>query len=161
MPKYLYLLRHAQSAEKQHGQTDLQRELTADGIKQALQIGNYLREQKTFPDSIFCSTAERAKATAHIVADAIGFDRDHVSFQEDLYEASTRILFQFVTQLDDKLQQVLCVAHNPAVSYVAEYLTEAEIGEIVPAGMAIIQFNTGSWSEITAGSGEFIRYIAF
>ena len=70
-------------------------------------------------------------------------------------------MFQFVTQLDDKLQQVLCVAHNPAVSYVAEYLTEAEIGEIVPAGMAIIQFNAGSWSEITAGSGEFIRYIAF
>src|SRR5262245_19257785 len=124
MPRYLYLLRHAQSAERQPRQTDFDRELTPLGIKQSLQVAKFLQEQKTFPQIIHSSGAQRAKATTSMIADALKYDSERIFFHEELYEASTRTFFQFVTHIDDNFQQVMCVGHNPAISYLAEYLTK-------------------------------------
>lgn len=161
MPRYLYLLRHAQSADKQPGQTDFQRELTSSGMQQALRIAGFFRDQKSFPEVIYASPAERTRMTAEMIADANKYDRNLINYMQDLYEASTRTFFELVKQVDDRFQQVLFVGHNPAVSYLAEYLTKAEIGEIVPAGMAIIQFDSSSWQEINSGSGDFVQYVSY
>ena len=159
MPRYLYLLRHAQSAEKQIGQSDKQRELTSLGVKQSLQVANIFLSEKTFPELIVCSVAERALATASLISDVLKFEPEKISAQDELYEASTRTLLEFISQLDDTLQHVLCVAHNPAISYLAEYLTKSEIGEMAPAGMAIIQFDIDSWKAVSARNGLLLRYI--
>jgi phosphohistidine phosphatase len=161
MPRYLYLLRHAQSADKQPGQSDFQRELTASGMQQALRIAGFFRDQKSFPEVIYASPAERTRLTAEMIADANQYDRGLINYLEDLYEASTRTFFELVTKLDDKFHQVLFVGHNPAISYLAEYLTKAEIGEILPAGMAIIQFDSKSWREVSSGSGDFVQYVSY
>lgn len=159
MPRYLYLVRHAQSADKQVNQNDFGRELTSTGVKQALLVGNYLLQQQIMPDVIMTSTAERARMTASVMADALKADPEKINLQEDLYEASTRTFFQFITQLEDHLHHVLCVAHNPVVTYLAEYLTGAEVGDMVPAGMAMIKFNIQSWKEVSQGNGELENYI--
>lgn len=159
MPRYLYLVRHAQSAEKQVNQNDFGRELTSTGVKQALLVGNYLLQQQIMPDVIMTSTAERARMTASMIADALKTDIEKINLQEDLYEASTRTFFQFITQLEDDLHHVMCVAHNPVVTYLAEYLTGAEVGDMVPAGMAMIKFNIQSWKEVSQGNGELENYI--
>jgi phosphohistidine phosphatase len=160
MPRYLYLLRHAQSADKQIGHMDKDRELTPAGMKQTIRIATFLLQEKTFPDAIICSSAERAKATATLISDALKIDSEQISFYDDLYEASMRTLLQIVGQLEDNLLHVLCVGHNPAISYLAEYLTKAEIGEMVPAGMAIIQLNVNSWAEVKEAEGQLINYVS-
>ena len=159
MPRFLYLLRHSQSADKQMGQRDLERELTPEGVKQSLVMGTWLFRQNIFPDIILSSTAERAKATAGLVADTLKLDLDKIQLQEDLYDASTRTFFQFLMQLEDQFQHILCVAHNPAISYVAEYLTKAEIGDMPPAGLTVIKFNINSWKEVGEGNGELMNYV--
>lgn len=159
MPRYLYLVRHAQSAEKQVNQNDFGRELTSAGVKQSLLIGGYLLQQQIMPDVIMTSTAERARMTASMIADALKTDTEKIILQEDLYEASTRTFFQFLTQLEDHLHHVMCVAHNPVVTYLAEYLTGAEVGDMVPGGLAIIKFNIQSWKEVSQGNGELENYV--
>jgi phosphohistidine phosphatase len=159
MPRYLYLVRHAQSAEKQVNQNDFGRELTSAGVKQSLLIGGYLLQQQIMPDVIMTSTAERARMTASVIADALKTDTEKIILQEDLYEASTRTFFQFLTQLEDHLHHVMCVAHNPVVTYLAEYLTGAEVGDMVPGGLAIIKFNIQSWKEVSQGNGELENYV--
>ncbi|RAV99621.1 SixA phosphatase family protein [Pseudochryseolinea flava] len=159
MPRFLYLLRHAQSADKQVNERDHDRELTPVGMKQSIHVGAYLIKNPVNLDAIMSSTAERAKATSNLIADTLKFDEEKIFFQEDLYEASTRTFFQFISQLSDDYQSVMCVAHNPAISYVAEYLTRAEIGDVVPSGLVIIKFNIHSWKEVSQGNGELIQYI--
>ncbi len=128
-------------------------------MKQALLVGNYLLQQQIMPDVIMTSTAERARMTASMIADALKTDIEKISLQEDLYEASTRTFFQFLTQLEDHQHHVMCVAHNPVVTYLAEYLTGAEVGDMVPAGLAIIKFNIQSWKEVSQGNGDNENYI--
>lgn len=53
----------------------------------------------------------------------------------------------------------MCVGHNPTISYLAEYMSKAEIGDMTTAGIAIITFNIASWSEVSQGNGELLRYL--
>ncbi len=159
MSRYLYLLRHAESSEKQHGETDKERVLTSRGVREALQIGSYLYKENVSFDEVLCSTAERARATASLIADAMKFDSEKITEQAELYEASTRTFFQFISQFNNDHQTILCVAHNPAISYLAESLSKSEIGDMPTAGLAIIRFNIQSWADVTQGNGELQNYI--
>jgi phosphohistidine phosphatase len=159
MPRYLYLVRHAESREKQHNELDKERELTARGVREALLIGTYLFKENTALDAVICSVAIRAKVTASLIADAMKFNSEKITEQEALYEASTRTLFQFVSQLDDQYHNVLCIAHNPSISYLAESFTKSEIGDMPAGGLAIIKFNIQSWKEVSQGNGELYNYV--
>ena len=158
MTRYLYLLRHAQSADKQHGQTDRDRNLTHLGMKHCLIVAQFLKDQKTLPEMIFSSSAERAKETARLISENLNYDPDRVLHYDELYEASTRTFMEFVTNLDDNLYHVMCVGHNPAISYLSEYLTKTEIGEMMPAGLTVLKFNLNSWRLVREGTGELVRY---
>lgn len=159
MPKYLYLLRHAESKEKQVGQNDEDRVLTPRGMREALLMGSYLYKEKTTLDAIISSTAERAKATAGLVVDGMKLDIKNILFNDELYEASSRTFFQFITALDDSHQRVLCISHNPVISYVAEYLTKEEIGDMAPGALAVIRFNISSWKDVSEGNGKLENHI--
>jgi phosphohistidine phosphatase len=50
------------------------------------------------------------------------------------------------------------VAHNPSISYLAEYLSKAEIGDMKTGGIAAIEFNLTSWSQVDEGNGDLVRY---
>jgi phosphohistidine phosphatase len=159
MPKHLYLLRHAQSTEKQMGETDKERELSTHGIRESLLIGTYLSKLKVNPDIILTSAARRAKASAELIGDSLRTDPDKIVVNDEFFQASPRTFLEVITQLDDSLQHVLCVAHNPTITHVAEYLTKAEIGDLVPAGLAMIRFNFNSWIDVGEGKGELVNYI--
>lgn len=154
MPKTLYLLRHAQSVERQAGQPDLDRELTPVGTKETFQIGAFLHREKIQPDVIYCSSAERARMTAQLISDTIKLDVEKIIPDEELSQASVRTFLEFVTQLDNAYDSVMCVGHNPAISYLAEYLTDAETGMLPTAGLVAIRLDVGSWQNVEKGCGE-------
>lgn len=152
-------MRHAQSAEKQGAQSDKARELTTTGLRQALLIGNYLYQTKNYPDIIITSTALRAQHTATGLLDALKLMPDVLHEDDELYNASVRTFFQRIADLDDAWHHVLMVAHNPAITYLAEYLTKAAIGDMPPAAVAIIQLNIHQWKDLKEGCGELLHYI--
>lgn len=159
MPKQLYLLRHAQSADKQAGQADKDRELTPVGTKETFQIGAFLHHDKIDLDVIYCSSALRARTTAQLISDTIKLDVEKVIADEELFQASARTFFEFVQRLDNAYSNVMCVGHNPAISYLAEYLTNAEIGDMLPAGMVSIRLKIDLWENLQKGEGEMMQYI--
>jgi phosphohistidine phosphatase len=159
MQRYLYLLRHAESQEKQVGQDDHERRLTPRGMREALLMGTHLHKEKTILDEIISSTAERAKATAGLVVDGLKWDNNNITFSDELYEASERTFMHFIAGLNDAHQHIMCIGHNPVISNVAEYLTKEEIGDLLPGAFVSIKFNIASWKEIGEGNGELENHI--
>jgi phosphohistidine phosphatase len=159
MPKHLYLLRHAEAGEKTSGQHDKDRDLTSKGVKQSVQVGSFLKKHNFAIDAIYTSTAVRTKETTSFVSDTLKFDQRNVFNVEELYEASTRTFLQFICELDNGLNNVMCVGHNPTISYLAEYLTKAELPEMATGSLAIISFNIDSWAQVSQGSGTLVNYV--
>ncbi|MBL0744054.1 SixA phosphatase family protein [Chryseolinea lacunae] len=160
MTRHLYLLRHAESAEKQAGQSDKERSLTPRGMREAVVIGTYLYQQNINVDAVLTSVAERAQDTARYVANAMKIDLEKITITEEIYEASSRTFFQFLSALDDKFHTILIIGHNPVISYVAEYVTQSEIGDMATGGLATIKFNISSWKEVTQGNGSLENYVS-
>lgn len=159
MPKTLYLLRHAQSVERQAGQSDMDRELTPLGTKETFQIGAFLHREKIQPEVIYCSSAVRAHMTAQLISDTIKLDVERIIPDEELSQASVRTFFGFVSDLDNAYDNVMCVGHNPVISYLAEYLTDAEVGVLPTAGLVAIKLAVDSWQNVEKGCGEVILKI--
>ena len=160
MSRFLYLMRHAQSADKQPSQPDKERKLTQQGMQDALFAGRYLAKQKINLDLVLCSTAIRAINTASLVIEPLKLDPSKIQLEEELYTASVRTFLGIVTQLDEPHTSVMFVGHNPVISYLAEYLTKAEIGDMPPAGLTIIRYNGAHWKDINQGSAEFVTMLA-
>ena len=158
MSKSLFLLRHGQALDKLPDQRDIDRQLNAIGLQNASRMGMKLHEDEQKFDIILSSTAERAMTTASLVAEQLGYDPSRVHKNEEIYDASVRTLLQVVNRLKDSWDKVLLVGHNPAISYLAEYVSNAEIGSMATCGLVELRFKT-PWNEITEGSGKFADYI--
>lgn len=153
MSRTLYLMRHAEAAAKEARQEDKSRELTQSGVKDALHTGAWLREQNTNWDLIVSSSAIRAEQTALMVAEGMKLDHPRILLEDVLFDASVRQLLDYVNNIEDAYQSVLIVGHNPSISYLAEYLTKADIGDMAPGAVVIIRFELSSWKLVSENTG--------
>ncbi len=152
----LILVRHAQ-AEQTTGVQDFDRELTAEGQRDARHIGRWMTAQFQHLDTIISSNAKRAMNTAEIITEE--FRQNHViKPSEEVYEASVRTLLETVNAVDPKFQNILLVGHNPSISYLAEYLTGSPLNGMAPGSAAVISFENLKWSEVSEKSGTLVTY---
>ena len=158
MRRTLFLVRHAKALDSSHGQKDFDRELSQVGRASVLRMGKNLYNLYPNPERIVSSPALRALDSALILAEQMHFSTDKVETLDDLYEATVRSLFKLVNELESRYHSVMVVAHNPAISYFAEYLTNEEVGNMIPGGVVLLRIENREWSEISAGNCDFIKY---
>ena len=158
MSKQIILIRHAQAEFMQSGLKDIDRKLTPEGSKDAMRMGKLLFEANIVPDLILSSNAERTTETTKYLCEQLDFDFDKVDFEEDLYESSVRLLVNSIEKIDSEHNHVFLVAHNPSISYLAEYLTGEVIGNLPPCGVVNLSSEIDSWKEISQGSCELIKF---
>ena len=145
--KTLVLVRHAKSAWDEPGLDDHERPLAKRGLRDAPEMGHRLAERGLEPDVILSSTAVRARMTAELIADALGFRADRVTTDERLYAASPEEILGVVRQLNPAVDIAMLVAHDPGMSDLAHRLS-GEIDHMPTCGVAEFRFAAWSWSEI-------------
>jgi len=116
----LLLLRHAKSAWP-IGVSDIHRPLSKRGMKNATQLGQWLKRRGIAPDQTLVSPAQRTKQTVDLVGEAAGFsvlpETDH-----RLYAASWWDVLDVVRQAPSSTQRLLIVGHNPSLEDLAAQL---------------------------------------
>jgi phosphohistidine phosphatase len=158
MIKDLYLLRHARASEKMSDQNDRDRLLNSIGLQNATRMGMNFTQKNIQFDIILTSPAFRAATTASLIAEQIKYDTGRVHENDEIYEASVRTLLRVVTQLKEEWKSVLIVGHNPSITYLAEYLTKHDIGDMTTCGVTHIKFDDSKWEEVSEGTGTFVSY---
>lgn len=159
MAKQLFLIRHADASQKEARQEDKTRELSQAGVKDAMHMGAWLREQQFSFDFFATSSALRAEQTASMIAEMMKTGA-RIRSEDALYEASPQLFLNYINNLEDAFQHVALVGHNPVISHLAEHLTKAEIGDMVPGSVAIIKFDIGSWKEVSENTGTLFKLVA-
>lgn len=158
MVKTLFLARHAQASERQSGETDAERQLNSKGLQNSTRMGMNFSNKDVQFDIIISSPAMRALTTATLIAEQLKYDTSKIHVNPEIYEASVRTLLQVVNQLKDEWNTVLLVGHNPTISYLAEYLTKWEIGDLTTCGVVQIELHVEKWDMMSEGTGTFISY---
>ena len=68
-------------------------------------------------------------------------------------EATTQQLFLLINQLDDSIDSVLLIGHNPGISYLCDYLQGTNHTEMAPGELIGITMEVERWSEVSKGIG--------
>ncbi|MFN3404673.1 MAG: SixA phosphatase family protein [Cytophagaceae bacterium] len=159
MGKLLYLVRHAKSDWSVPGQKDFDRELNHRGNADAPKMGRKLYDLGVRPDLILSSPAVRAKMTAHYMAEQLRYETENIVLEEELYEPSVRSFLNVINRQNDKFKSLMLFSHNPAITYLAEYLTKAPIGNIPTSGVAEVEFDIDTWAEVSGDVGKLNWFI--
>ncbi len=158
MAKTLYLIRHAKSDWSIPGQRDFDRSLNNRGLHDAPLMGRVLKELQVKPDLIYSSPAERAKRTAEFISEQISYSIEKIKFEDEVYEASPRTLLRMINNIDNSYKSVMFFGHNPTFTYLAEYLTKQDIGNIPTCGAVKITFDFDEWAMVSEGNGNLIWF---
>jgi phosphohistidine phosphatase len=154
--KILLILRHAKSSWKRTELPDFDRPLNKRGKSDAPRMGELLRQMDLLPDLILSSSAQRARQTTQAVVDASGYGGE-VRWLDSLYAAPPESYLEALRGLDDSLQRVMVVGHNPGLEELLEELTGAS--ETLPtAALVQVMLPIQSWSELDEDvSGELVQ----
>lgn len=115
MTKHVLVARHAEAGSTPWGGTDRDRELSADGVRQAQQLGRRIAAgELPTPELALTSDATRAVQTWRAAAEAGGVQVEHRA-EPDLYDGSVDALVDAVRSLDEAVASVVLVAHAPDV----------------------------------------------
>ena len=143
--KTLILIRHAKSSWKHPDLPDLLRPLNKRGQRDAPVMGGRLAKREVEPDLIASSPATRAIATAEAMAQEIGYPEEDIRVDERLYEASAFDLLEIIQGLDNALEHVMLIGHNPGLTELANDLG-CDVDNIPTCGVVELQFDIGSWA---------------
>ena len=71
---------------------------------------------------------------------------------ETLYAFEPAPLLQFIHEIDNHFEKVICVGHNPAFSNLISYLSDTTVGNLPTAAWARIVFSETEWSKVNSGT---------
>ncbi len=156
--RYLYLLRHAKSSWDYPDLDDFERPLNKRGKHDAPLMARVMKKHKVIPDIIISSPATRVAMTARIVAAVLQIDEDRLKFEHQIYDASPSSLIATLRTIDDGIQNVLLVGHNPGLTDLANFVADHPLDNIPTAGLFGITFDISHWNQISERSGKFILF---
>ncbi|MDJ0947826.1 MAG: histidine phosphatase family protein [Alphaproteobacteria bacterium] len=164
--KTLYLLRHAKSAWDDPTLNDFDRPLAPRGRKAAPRMGKFMRSQGLLPDLVLCSSAERARQTWSAVAAELD-DKIPVEHAKELYMADASGLIDQLRSVEDQVDRVLMVGHNPGMERCARALVgtgdkdtaDKMAAKFPTAALAVIEFDVKRWRDVRGGSGRLTRFV--
>lgn len=159
--KYIYIIRHAKT-ESGLGKPDYDRDLIEKGIHAAKAIGKRLLEREILPDLIISSTANRAAATASIIAEQLTYNKKDIHWNKDLYLCDTQTIDEVIQQIPEDCNTVFIIAHNFGITdYVNHKIEGFAIDNVPTAGVVGFSLAVHSWKDNSNSTkGAFIYYDA-
>lgn len=160
----LMLFRHAH-ADRPHDVADHERPLSAKGHDQAQRMGSYMANQMLHPQLAMVSTSRRTQETWADAAGAGSLETRKVD-EPRVYESAAGDLLEVVRAQDSGTNPIVLVGHNPGMERLAAWLVgsgdSAALArlqrEFAVGGLAVIDFDVKSWSEIDVQNGRLERF---
>jgi phosphohistidine phosphatase len=145
----LTLLRHGKAEPIDACAEDFERALTHRGSIEAREMASRILHRDLIPDLILVSPAERAWATAEIIAEACELDDKQVQCARELYLATPETTWRLLTRCNERLHHIMICGHNPGLSLLASRLGPKPRGRELPtAGIASAVWHNALWETL-------------
>lgn len=142
--KELLLFRHAQAGAGSATGRDFDRVLTEFGRSQPEPAGRELLSAGFNPQLVLCSSSARTRETLALLQLSELCSKAAIQFSDALYECTSRQVLLELAGVDESIERVLLVGHNPSLSDLATTLTQKSVG-LSPGEFAWLGFE-GTWA---------------
>ncbi len=152
-------MRHGKSNWDNPKLDDIDRPLLPKGIKRTVRVCKYMKKQKIFPDYIICSHAVRAVKTAEIIITELNLSM-LPQIHKELYNGDIDNINDIVSDIENNINHLLIVGHNPVLTDYINAKTENLNLEWLPtSGLVTINFNFKKWAYISTNEGKYSEFV--
>lgn len=145
--KKLLLIRHA-NAEDTFFKSDIERQISAVGLKEIDIVCNKFLSINFLPDLIKVSPAKRTIQTAKKITENLNWNSENISITHNLYNSDYKFLIDEVLNTSNDINNLVIIAHNPAITEVFNALNKSETGSLRTCSFCLFSIKTDYWSEI-------------
>ncbi len=156
--KTLYLLRHAKSSPANTILKDFERPLSERGVKDITTMAKRFKKRHSSVQTIISSSARRAKHTATLMAERVGFSAENVVSQPELYLAGVGVFMRVTSLIDDSYEAAMLVGHNPTITEFANRMTNSSIDSMPTCSLIKMSLPISSWSDVEMGQGISVKF---
>ena len=172
MAKELILVRHAKSSWSPYSKNtfvgdDHSRPLNFRGEIAAKSIASHLSSEVGIVDKVFSSSARRAVQTADTIVSHVTSVHKNVVASE-LYTFEAEKLRNYVRKINNELEKIIIVGHNPAMQELCKYLANPNnfsrhyknLEKKYPTcGVAVIKLRCKNWNDLTNNCGNLENFV--
>jgi len=158
MTKRVTLLRHAKSSHHDLAVNDHDRPLNPRGERDAPVMGRRLTRKGGRPTLILTSTAVRARQTARLFAQAIGYPIEFIQSERELYLADPDTILDVVAGQDNAFNDLVVCGHNPGMTELACDLSGTYIDNVPTCGLVMLDAAIDSWDQLGPSRCELIDF---
>lgn len=144
--KHIIFIRHAKASKGDSKTKDFDRPLTVKGRQDALEMSKKLKALNIRPELVVCSNSKRTMETAMVYA------RNHSIETQGLlrlYHAMPETYESVLQELDDSINTVIVVGHNPGISFIADIANPGKTTNLPTCGMIITEISIDTWADCT------------
>ena len=157
--KTLIIVRHAKSDWTIEGQRDFDRDLNQRGYRDAPRMAMQFSQTGFIPDLIISSPAKRARITAGFFAERLEYNEEDIAFDDSIYESTVGNILSIINSIEEDYSNVMIFGHNPAFTYIVEYLSDYDLVNLPTCGIIRISFEVETWAEISKSTGNVDSYM--
>lgn len=156
MKRTIILVRHGKACSPDAFEKDIDRVLTKRGVNDGYKVARKIMKSGLIPEVLLTSPAARASHSALIFARVMKTGSHKVRLIDEMYHGAGEKMLEEISLLTDDIKTVALFAHNPGITDLAEKLTGGAVSFLPTTGVAIINYKTGSWTDIyKAGPTDF------
>lgn len=148
MKRTVVLVRHGKACSLDAFDKDIDRVLIERGVNDGYLVAKKILESGIKPDVILTSPAARASHTALIFTRVMNTGTGIIKINENLYYGSASEMINEISELSEEVNTVAVFGHNPAISDLADLLTNGATNFLPTSGVAIINYEMGKWNRI-------------
>ncbi len=154
--KTLIITRHAKSDWSNLYIQDYDRVLNERGMRDAPLMGKKFLQRAVPLDLIFSSAAKRAEQTAILIAHEMGYDTSKIKWTKNLYHASAEEITDQVLGIDNDINNVMIVCHNPGITNFVNKQCGFVTDNVPTCGMTGFEIDTDKWEEFPIAGKRFL-----
>lgn len=168
--KQLIVLRHAKTEPGGGAKRDIDRVLLDRGRRDAAAMAYYFKTQGHGCDLVLCSNAARTRETLSIFQ-PIACAAAPVEVRSDLYLAEANEMLALMRDLDDDVQSVLFVCHNPGAAEFVQMMCHPPLNareedrhrrmraKFSTCSLAVISLEADHWQGARIQKGELADFM--
>jgi phosphohistidine phosphatase len=169
--KKIYLMRHSKAGQTdKHLLNDHERPLTEKGEQLVPAIAEYFNAnyKDNPPELILSSTALRAKQTATLFKKNYRVMDAEIRTFPELYITGSDEILSVIHKINEKLNSVLIISHNPGLQAFALKFSKAGDKQkyremkanFAPGSFAAFDVDVKNWHDVLADSGTLLDFVS-
>jgi len=125
-----------------------------------LKIARYLKDNYVKPDLMISSPAVRAKETALIIADLLGYPAERIVLEPSIYMAGIDQIMNLIYGVGPEVKELMIFGHNPGFTHLVNELADRGLDWLPTSGVARVDFDAEDWYEIPSAPRK-TRFIVY